>query len=154
MTKIKRKVAIVFCVVVLISSICVLSGCVQEEEKKYDVKVMIVCREASINAPILKKWIVDSQVNVFDIEQEYDGKQYNYEVYAYNVPNHPQFKDVWFLNDTNNAIRFTNELYFIKNNEDKVYYVCDKGNYYLNISASENSKLWNSRQLTLRIKVV
>lgn len=99
----KKIISFILCLLMILSVCVIFVGCEQEEETKYDVTFMVVCREASDyvgtpTGPILESWIISPGQGVLLINREYDGKKYTYYVAKYNIPNHPELAEVWFDN--------------------------------------------------------
>ena len=159
---VNRTLAILLSIFFLMSTMCILVSCKDDvvEEKKYNVALMIMRREVK-QQPTGERWIVDADTRIVDIEQIYDGKDYIYYIYAYNLPEHPEFHDVWFLYNTKSKIGFKCDSYIQRKKPHNGYHtidvvystVCDRGEYIMKIRPSEESQLWNARELEVRITV-
>lgn len=163
MSNVNRTLAILLSILFFVSVIGILASCKDDidEEKKYDVAVMIMRREVNQQLPTGERWIVDADTHTADIEQLYDGKSYVYYVYAYNLPDHPEFYDIWFLYNRKSKFSFQCTSYIQRREYNNGYLasdvlyssVCEIGEYTMSIYPSKESQLWNDRKIELRITV-
>lgn len=98
----KKIVSLIVCVLILLSVCLAFVGCKEEEEPSYDVTFVVVCQEAkdgvgNPSGTTLESWTVTPDMGTLDVERDYDGKSYVYFVYQYNLPDHPELGDVWFV---------------------------------------------------------
>lgn len=157
-----RTIAVVSCVILLLTVSCVASGCktdVDVPEKKYDVSLMIM-RERYGDHQIDGKWIIPADEMFFEIEQEYDGYRYSYYVFAYNLPDHPNFSDVWFRYNKGKLYGIGYTRFERKSNTGGggvivAEYIGDsKGVHTRIINVDEDSRLWKHRRITLQVTIV
>lgn len=163
MGKIKKTMAILMCVLTLLSVCCFAAGCPQKEpeDKKYDVTIKIACQETiwgyEYVGPILNVWYFTPDIDEMHIERKYDGKQYRYFVYQYNLPNHPLLGNDWSEPSFGGPNYIYTNLYSLADDAPPgghLKFVCEKGEYMLEIRAEGSSTLWNRRSANFFITVV
>ncbi|MCH5156496.1 MAG: hypothetical protein J1G02_01300 [Clostridiales bacterium] len=156
--------AVICCALILLSVCFVFVGC-KKEEPNYDVTLIVVCQEVkdTVGTPsgiTLESWKVTPDTHYLDIERDYDGKGYTYFVYQYNMSDHPELSDVWFLNPRVKLVagadvfvqsKYTKEVEHGKPSENYSY-VSDRGVYTKEINVNALPGL-NGRHLLLTITI-
>ena len=132
---------LVFCII-----FC-LVGC-SDKEKKYDVSVKVKNSEGST-------WIFVPKVDTMKCEIYYTGTEITFWVDSYNLPNHPDYKDIWFEVDKSpNLIYGSLGKINQKKYEAKPKSICEPGEYYYHVYTESPSDLWNCRTAYLYITVI
>ena len=155
----KTKIISIFIIAIMLFSICLLmAGCPAEDpdDKKYDVSMKIVCKEivnGKTTGPILGEWIFTPDVSVIRISREYDGKQYDYYLDSYNLPDHPRWSNYWLEPTYGGANRFSVRLGIKGQTGEDPKCVYEKGEYCLSVLAAGSSDIWNYRSISLYITV-
>lgn len=148
--KSKRWVSMLLCMLLCVS---VFVGCTN---KKYDVTMKVVCRELiddSYYGGVVEEWIFTPDIEEMHTEREYDGKEYVYSVYQYNLPDHPRWSRKWLSPSGKNgfvsSLGKVNQRYDEKDPQS----VCERGEYVYHCTADRTSDLWNYRTIRLYITV-
>lgn len=156
MTKTRKILAVLMCLLTLLIVCCNVVGC---SKRKYDVSIKIACSEVingKYTGRVLETFIFKPGVDEMHIERKYDGREYRYYVYQFNLPCHPQWSQTWFTpNDSGDDV-FQSKLMRIgqKVDEESPKTVCERGEYCKWVYASNTSTLWKSRSINLYIKVI
>ena len=124
------------------------SGQTGSQNQKYDVSIRVACDDGN-------SWVFTPDVDEIRIERNYDGNEHRYYVQAYQLPEHPQFGDTWLSPSGEGANVFHSNLAYRDENGkvSEVKKVKERGEYCLNVNASQTSTLWNTRTVLLYITV-
>ena len=141
----KRKIFTFLLTIVLTLCTCIgFVGCKGNEtpkDGKYDVSIRVVCDDGG-------SWDFSPDVDEIRIERNYDGREHRYYVGAYQLAEHPQFGDSWLTPSGEGANVFHSNLAYRDENGkvSEVKKVKERGEYCLNVNASQTSTLWNIRR--------
>lgn len=167
MTKIQKALVIVAVIILFIAvGVFIFTLHSEKEEKKYDVSLMIVRyeiikTEQQTTAERLteERWYVSGDSYSFDIDQDYDGKKYIYEVYAYQFSNHTEVGDVWFrkLGSGGMEIRLGKFESVNQDENGENHYtswkgISERGEYFMKINVSE-SAISNGKTVNLKVTI-
>lgn len=146
-------IAAVFAAILCAAACFALAACGEEEDTKYDVAIRVGCSDGEIyEFPVGE----DKK----HIEIAYDGTERTYWVESYNLPDHPEWSNIWF--EPSFTGRNTFEVGILYGNEQSIANdswlyvvdnVCERGTYSVSIEASEISTLWDYRRITLYIMI-
>ena len=126
-----------------------LTGCGEQEDKKYDVTIKITNNFGS-------EWIFTPDVSELTYEFEFTGEEMYFYVDSYNLPEHPQWSKKWFAPSGEGADTFdasygkVNQRY----DEEDPICICERGEYFFYVRANDTSDLWNARTIRLYITVI
>lgn len=150
MAKIKNKLCLTICLLLLLTAgLGMIAGC-DQGEKKYDVAIRIGCSDGSVyEFPV--------GTDEKHIEIPYDGVERSYYVRAYNLPEHPRWSKEWFSPSGEGANVFSKTMVYTDLDEKSiagVRPVKEKGSYCICFEADATSSLWNFRYVYLNVSVI
>ncbi len=152
MNKLKRIFSICFAVVFTLCLSVSVFGCKDKEansDGKYDVTIRIACDDGG-------SWVFPPDVEEIRIERYFDGEEHRYYIDAYQLPDRPGGKDRWIspagegANVFDSSYGKVNQRY----DEEDPKSICEKGEYYFYVRATDTSNLWNARTVRLYITVI
>ena len=123
------------------------TGC-SDAEQKYDVSIKVVNNYG-------QEWIFTPDIDELYYEFEYTGEEMTFGVESYNLPDHPEWGDIWIRASGEGANVFDIRLAYADSagNTETVRVVLERGLYCLSVQASSTSNLWNFRSVDLYITV-
>lgn len=127
-----------------------LTGCGDDKKsEKYDVTIKITNNFGS-------EWVFTPDVSSLTYEFEYTGEEMYFYVDSYNLSGHPRWSDKWFSPSGEGADVFDSSYGKVNQryDEEDPICICEKGEYYFYVRASNTSDLWNARTVRLYITVI
>lgn len=127
-----------------------LTGCGDNKKsKKYDVTIKITNNFGS-------EWVFTPDVSELTYEFEYTGEEMYFYVDSYNLSEHPRWSEKWFSPSGEGADVFDSSYGKVNQryDEEDPICICEKGEYYFYVRASDTSDLWNARTVRLYITVM
>lgn len=127
-----------------------LTGCGDNKKsEKYDVTIKIMNNFGSVG-------IYPPDVSELTYEFEYTGEEMYFYVDSYNLSEHPRWSDKWFSPSGEGADVFDSSYGKLNQryDEEDPICICEKGEYYFYVRASNTSDLWNARTVYLYITVI
>ena len=124
-----------------------LTGCGDNKKsKKYDVTIKITNNFGS-------EWVFTPDVSELTYEFEYTGEEMYFYVDSYNLSEHPRWSEKWFSPSGEGADVFDSSYGKVNQryDEEDPICICEKGEYYFYVRASDTSDLWNARTVRLYI---
>ncbi len=127
-----------------------LTGCGDNKKsEKYDVTIKITNNFGS-------EWLFTPDVSELTYEFEYTGEEMYFYVDSYNLSEHPRWSEKWFSPSNEGADIFDSSYGKVNQryDEEDPICICEKGEYYFYVRASDTSDLWNARTVRLYITVI
>ena len=127
-----------------------LTGCGDNKKsEKYDVTIKITNNFGS-------EWVFTPDVSELTYEFEYTGEEMYFYVDSYNLSEHPRWSEKWFSPSGEGADVFDSSYGKVNQryDEEDPICICEKGEYYFYVRASDTSDLWNGRTIRLYITVM
>lgn len=127
-----------------------LTGCGgNKKSEKYDVTIKIKNNFGS-------EWVFTPDVSELTYEFEYTGEEMYFYVDSYNLSEHPRWSEKWFSPSGEGADVFDSSYGKVNQryDEEDPICICEKGEYYFYVRASDTSDLWNARTVRLYITVM
>ena len=124
-----------------------LTGCGDNKKsEKYDVTIKITNNFGS-------EWVFTPDVSELTYEFEYTGEEMYFYVDSYNLSEHPRWSEKWFSPSGEGADLFDSSYGKVNQryDEEDPICICEKGEYYFYVRASDTSDLWNARTVRLYI---
>ena len=124
-----------------------LTGCGDNKKsEKYDVTIKITNNFGS-------EWVFTPDVSELTYEFEYTGEEMYFYVDSYNLSEHPRWSEKWFSPSGEGADVFDSSYGKVNQryDEEDPICICEKGEYYFYVRASDTSDLWNARTVRLYI---
>lgn len=156
MRKYLKGLSVLLLIVAMSVVVLTFTGC--KEPQKYSAQFTVIKR-SSTSYDILETWALEQNQTQLEINIQYDGNKYVIEPYSFNLPQHPELGDKWFVfvgySDMEQII--IGDLYAYKSSADsetkEVKEIYEKGVYTLTFSISEKSVLIEPITITLTINV-
>lgn len=156
MRKYLKGLSVLLLIVAMSVVVLTFTGC--KEPQKYSAQ-FTVTKRSSTSYDILETWALEQNQTQLEINIQYDGNKYVIEPYSFNLPQHPELGDKWFVfvgySDMEQII--IGDLYAYKSSADsetkEVKEICEKGVYTLRFRVSERSVLIEPITITLTINV-
>ena len=144
-----KKVIVLIVSCILALSFCLIGCGKDEKDKKYDVTIKI---KNNFNS----EWIFTPDISELTYEFKYTGNEMYFHVDSYNLPQHPRWGDKWFEPSGEGADVFDSSYGKVNQryDEEDPICICEKGEYFFYVRASNTSDLWNARTVRLYITVI
>lgn len=133
MTKARKILAVLMCLITLLSVCSIAVGCPptnnEQKKERYNLNIVIACKRLVNGRPsgeILGKYLFTTDSDEKHISRLYNGIEYIYYVYQYNVPDHPQWKDLWVTPDERDI-----EVMYWESPQKFKRGVCEQGEYQI-----------------------
>lgn len=157
MRKYLKGLLVLLLIVVMSTVMLTFTGC--KEPQKYTAQFTVIKR-LSTSHDILETWAIEQNQTQLEINIQYDGNKYVIVPYSFNLPQHPELGDKWFVfigyGDMERII--IGDSYAYKSSADsetkEVKEICEKGVYILRIRISEKSVLIEPITRILIINVI
>ena len=161
MFQLKKLLAMSFGFLLILCTGLCSAGCGEDsgKPKKYDATVKIYCKADGGRAGFgdgsdyCTEWVFSPDVNEMHIEQEYDGREYRFYVYSYQLEKHPEWSKFWLNPDGHNG--FYTSLHYVNQRYDQPSpeVICERGEYYYTFQTDTVSQFIEFRTIYLYVTV-